>query len=618
MNFANLSIGKRLWLGFGIVIALLVVVATIAVTRINHINSTADRVLKDRYVKVQMVNEIQDHQNNQARYLRNALIAAKDPAQLKTWLQKVEQEIQANTVLFDKLKPIITSPKGVALLEAILPKRAAYAEACGKLVKQIEGAQVDEAAAFLLGDFQLPQKEFFDAVQALVQFQEELMTQDGAQMEADGSFAVTTTEVLTLLAALMAAAIAFVTARSITVPIGAAMAFATKVAEGDLTSTVAVKTSDETGALLSALLHMQENLVRIVGSVQQGSEGVATASAEIAQGNNDLSARTEQQASALEQTASSMEELSSTVQQNADTARRANQLAMNASTVAVKGGAVVGQVVETMKGINDSSRRIADIISVIDGIAFQTNILALNAAVEAARAGDQGRGFAVVASEVRSLAGRSAEAAKEIKSLIGASVERVEQGTSLVDQAGSTMTDLVESIRHVTDLMSEISAASSEQATGVSQVGEAVAQMDQVTQQNAALVEQMAAAASSLKAQAGELQHTVAVFKLGAGQHMGQHLGQPMGHHTAALPRTQVRVGPAQAFKGEERRVIAGPAKARPQPSAAPKPVPAKAAVAKPAAPRVALPAAAPKQAPKPAPKVVAVASAADDEWETF
>jgi len=294
-----------------------------------------------------------------------------------------------------------------------------------------------------------------------------------------------------------------------------------------------------------------------------------------------------------------MEELSSTVQQNADTARRANQLAMNASTVAVKGGQVVGQVVETMKGINDSSRKISDIISVIDGIAFQTNILALNAAVEAARAGDQGRGFAVVASEVRSLAGRSAEAAKEIKSLIGASVERVEQGTTLVDQAGSTMTDLVDSIRHVTDLMSEISAASNEQAAGVSQVGEAVMQMDQVTQQNAALVEEMAAAASSLKSQAGELLQTVAIFKLGAGQHL------------AALPRTQVRAASALSFKGTERR--GDVTSQRPQ-AAAPKAAAPKAASPRPAAPKVALPAA----TPKPAPKAVAAATTADDEWETF
>ena len=286
-----------------------------------------------------------------------------------------------------------------------------------------------------------------------------------------------------------------------------------RIAQGDLTVDIALK-SDDRSSLLYAIKTMRDSLLTIVGQVRSGSESVATASAEIAHGNSDLSARTESQASALEQTAASMEELSSTVRHNADNARQANQLAQSASGVAAQGGAVVAQVVDTMKGINDSSRKIADIIGVIDGIAFQTNILALNAAVEAARAGEQGRGFAVVATEVRSLAGRSAEAAKEIKTLIGDSVQRVEQGNALVDQAGATMNEVVHSIKRVTDIMAEISAASAEQSAGVSQVGEAVTQMDQATQQNAALVEEMAAAAASLKSQAHELVDTVAVFRL--------------------------------------------------------------------------------------------------------
>jgi len=318
-------------------------------------------------------------------------------------------------------------------------------------------------------------------------------------------------------ALLTGVAIGWFLASSVAHHLGQAVAVADAVAIGDLTlPPVDAGSRDEIGRLLSALQGMQRKLTETVGTVRQSAEGVATASAQIAQGNHDLSARTEQQASALEETAASMEQLSSTVKQNADNARQANQLALNASTVAVQGGEAVAQVVQTMKGINDSSRKISDIISVIDGIAFQTNILALNAAVEAARAGEQGRGFAVVASEVRSLAGRSAQAAKEIKELIGASVERVEQGTALVDQAGITMTEVVGSIKQVTDLMGEISAASSEQSAGVSQVGEAVVQMDQATQQNAALVEQMAAAAGSLKTQAEELVGTVSVFKLPA------------------------------------------------------------------------------------------------------
>jgi methyl-accepting chemotaxis protein len=289
-----------------------------------------------------------------------------------------------------------------------------------------------------------------------------------------------------------------------------------KVAQGDLSSHITIPGRDEIGQLLSSLHDMQSGLAQVVARVRGGAESVATASAEIAQGDLNLSARTESQASALEETAASMEELGSTVRQNADNAKQANQLAQSASTVAIQGGEVVAQVVDTMKGINDSSRKINDIISVIDGIAFQTNILALNAAVEAARAGEQGRGFAVVASEVRSLAGRSAEAAKEIKTLITDSVQRVEQGTALVDQAGTTMSEVVSSIRRVTDIMGEISSASSEQSAGVAQIAEAVTQMDQTTQQNAALVEEIAAAASSLKNQAEDLVNTVAVFRLQA------------------------------------------------------------------------------------------------------
>ncbi len=284
------------------------------------------------------------------------------------------------------------------------------------------------------------------------------------------------------------------------------------IASGDLSMAIAV--SGPATSLLASMERMRAGLADVVGKVRRGSEGVASASAEIAHGNNDLSARTEQQASALEQTAASMEQMGTTVSQNAESARQANQLAQSASNVAISGGEVVGQVVQTMKGINESSRKISDIISVIDGIAFQTNILALNAAVEAARAGEQGRGFAVVASEVRSLAGRSADAAKEIKTLINTSVQRVEQGSVLVDKAGETMLEVVSSIRRVTEIMGEISASSSEQSLGVSQVGDAIKQMDSVTQQNAALVEEIAAAASSLKSQAQDQVQTVAMFKL--------------------------------------------------------------------------------------------------------
>jgi methyl-accepting chemotaxis protein len=325
-----------------------------------------------------------------------------------------------------------------------------------------------------------------------------------------------------------------VVARRLVRPIDRAVSAAQRMAQGDLTVPIDAQGNDEAADMMRALAAMKDNLARIFLGVRQNAEGVASASAQIAQGNQDLSQRTEEQASALEETAASMEQLSATVRQNADNAKQANQLALGASTVAVKGGNVVGQVVNTMKGINDSSKKIADIISVIDGIAFQTNILALNAAVEAARAGEQGRGFAVVAAEVRSLAGRSADAAKEIKGLITASVERVAQGTALVDQAGVTMTEIVASIKRVTDIMGEISAASTEQSAGVAQVGEAVSQMDQATQQNAALVEQSAAAAESLRDQAQQLVQVVAVFKL---EHGAEPHAAPPATHTSAAAR---------------------------------------------------------------------------------
>jgi len=409
-----------------------------------------------------------------------------------------------------------------------------------------------------------------------------------------------------LAGGLLLVAVTQIVSRSISGQLGMelneAAALAHKIADGDLThSFTEGHGQSNPNSLAAAFDHMLNTLKTIVVNVRQGSEAVATASAEIAQGNHDLSARTEQQASALEQTAASMEQLGAQVNQNADGARQANSLALGASGVAQSGGAVVAQVVETMKGINESSRRIADIISVIDGIAFQTNILALNAAVEAARAGEQGRGFAVVASEVRSLAGRSADAAREIKQLINASVERVEQGTALVDKAGATMAEIVTSIRRVTDTMGEISAASSEQSLGVAQVGEAITQMDQTTQQNAALVEQMAAAASSLKSQAQDLVSVVATFKLGAGE---------------ATQRSAVRANPPRALPAGavERRGLSKPA-------AAPKARPAKAAAApaRPASPAKPMAKPAPVAAATP---VMAIAQSkpagGDDEWETF
>lgn len=341
---------------------------------------------------------------------------------------------------------------------------------------------------------------------------------------------LTLSNTMTAVSLILAIVTGFLLLRAIIRPLNEAVTIANAVASGDLTTRIEVNSTNETGRLLQALKTMNDNLLDLVGKVRSSTESIATASSEIASGNMDLSQRTEEQASSLEETASSMEELTSTVRQNADNARQANQLAVGASEVAMKGGSVVGQVVQTMSSINDSSKKVVEIISVIDGIAFQTNILALNAAVEAARAGEQGRGFAVVATEVRTLAQRSAAAAKEIKELINDSVAKVDEGTKLVDEAGSTMNEIVAAVKRVTDIMSEISAASQEQSSGIEQINQAVLQMDEATQQNAALVEEASAAAESMQEQSNVLTQAVSVFRF---EHHG---GQAA---TASTPKKQ-------------------------------------------------------------------------------
>jgi len=401
------------------------------------------------------------------------------------------------------------------------PKQIAYA-AAEKVVNlaQTEIVKADKFS-FVPADFLT---QYTDAINAQFSLNDASLTELGNLLEQRQSSVRTTQYLLDgclLIFALLAFYFAWIIVRSISGSIRDAVAAAELIASGDLTGKINARGSDEIAHLLKALKEMNDSLVGIVGNVRQATDTIATASAEISSGNMDLSSRTEAQAGSLEETASSMEELTSTVKQNADNARQANSLAQSASEVAVKGGAVVSQVVETMGSINASSNKIVDIIGVIDGIAFQTNILALNAAVEAARAGEQGRGFAVVAAEVRSLAQRSAAAAKEIKTLIGDSVEKVDAGAKLVDQAGATMQEIVDSIRRVTDIMGEITAASQEQTSGIEQVNQAINQMDEATQQNAALVEQAAAAAQSMNTQAGTLLQVVSVFKLSSGSGSG-------------------------------------------------------------------------------------------------
>jgi methyl-accepting chemotaxis protein len=360
-------------------------------------------------------------------------------------------------------------------------------------------------------------KQFTQAIDAQLALNEAALVELESMLHARMS-ALTTTMFMLLggiaLLSIAMAAVGFKIIHSVTEPLKKAVGIAGRIAAGDLTAQIDVESKDETGQLLQALKDMNASLTRIVGDVRQGTDAIATASGQIAAGNMDLSSRTEQQASSLEQTAASIEELSSTVAQNAEHARQANKLAVSASEVALKGGAVVAQVVQTMGSINDSSHKIVDIIGVINGIAFQTNILALNAAVEAARAGEQGRGFAVVATEVRQLAQRSAAAAQEIKTLIGTSVEKVDLGARLVDEAGATMKEIVASVKRVTDIMGEITTASQEQTSGIGQINQAVTKMEDVTRQNAALVEEAASAAESLHEQADHLAHAVSVFKL--------------------------------------------------------------------------------------------------------
>ncbi|WP_394789368.1 methyl-accepting chemotaxis protein [Rhodoferax sp.] len=516
MNLSDLKIGTRLSIGIALSAALMAAMVWVGAANMASIRATLDQQTNDRMPKMINVKDVKDNLRARAILVRNIVLldAAAD-------IQKVAERltaVRADYVKLDKqLQDTVISAAAVAALHKLEAAVDALKAPTDQVVALGTENKNSEATQMLVTTVAPLQQAATEAADDLVN----VLVKNGKAAEAAAQ--ANYESALLMLIGLGGAAIVLLCAlgwllvRSITGPLNQAVDVSRAVAAGDLSLQFEAVGQNETSQLLLALKGMQTSLARVVGNVRQNAEGVATASAEISQGNNDLSARTEQQASALEQTAASMEELSSTVKLNADNARQANQLAQSASTVATRGGQVVGEVVETMKGINDSSKKIADIISVIDGIAFQTNILALNAAVEAARAGEQGRGFAVVASEVRSLAGRSAEAAKEIKSLISASVERVAQGTALVDQAGITMQEVVMSIRRVTDIMGEISAASTEQSLGVSQVGEAVTQMDQATQQNAALVEESAAAADSLKVQAQQLVDVVAVFKLGYG-----------------------------------------------------------------------------------------------------
>ena len=519
MNMNHLSIRAKLLIGFGVVLTLAGLQGLLAAQRIGALHDQADTVVHKWLPGVRIVGDL-NRDVTAVRVARLQLLHTENSQAvdaLDKELKTLEDRIDKNRGDYAAL---ISSPEEKALYEPFDAHWKELRDAQPGIMKLIREQDMAGAKALLSGPGDKVYGATHEELNKLIAFNAEGSRRAGqavGSIHSESNLLLTGSMLLMIAAGL---AVSLYNSNRLTRAALEAMQDADRIAEGDLSQPIVASQRDEMGRLRESLGRMQERLRDIVTGVRRNAEGVATGSAEIAHGNNDLSARTEQQASALEETAASMEELSSTVKQNADNARQANQLALGASTVAIQGGQVVSEVVDTMKGINDSSKKIVDIISVIDGIAFQTNILALNAAVEAARAGEQGRGFAVVAAEVRSLAQRSAAAAKEIKTLISDSVERVDQGTQLVDKAGVTMQEVVASIRRVTDIMGEISAASNEQSTGVAQVGEAVTQMDKATQQNAALVEQSAAAAESLKSQATELVNAVSVFKLGEGTAM--------------------------------------------------------------------------------------------------
>ncbi|MEY2688596.1 MAG: methyl-accepting chemotaxis sensory transducer [Pseudomonadota bacterium] len=516
MKLLDLKIGPRVALGFGAVIVTILVL--VAAVQFSLARSAANSVDMGQGVQLQaLASELHLLAKDNAIDSMVLLVSASRDQQAK--LKKTIHDRDGRIVQgLEALGQATQAGSADADLIADIRKRHATYRAGVQHIIDLVLAGKQAEASFAADEEMIPMLAPFLAGLAKLDARQVARVH---QTEAANGALIRSTKWMSagagLAAVLMAAVAGLWMVRSLTRPLARALTFAETVARGDLTTQVDADGSDELAQLLRKLNHMSASLSALVAQVRASADHIATGTREIAAGNSDLSHRTEVQASALQQTAASMEELGATVQHNAAIARQGNQLAVGASEVAVRGGEVVGQVVDTMRGINDSSRKIADIIGVIDGIAFQTNILALNAAVEAARAGDQGRGFAVVAGEVRNLAQRSAAAAKDIKALINASVDQVQKGATLVDQAGATMHEVVEAINRVSAIMGEIDSASNQQSAGLAQVGEAVTQMDQTTQQNAALVEQSAAAAESLNRQADQLVQAVSAFTLSPG-----------------------------------------------------------------------------------------------------
>jgi methyl-accepting chemotaxis protein len=572
MHISNLKIGPRLGLGFAVVLALMLALVGIGINSMGQIQGKLDNIVDSNVHEMELLQDMTGA-IHVVRRVMGTLIILTDHAAIDAEYKKMEAA-RARYNAADELLRKGRADEAEAALRTKLSEIQAQARPLNNQVVELARANDDaKALELLLKEAGPATQKWQDLLDDYVTLQKESNKKDAAAAQQAFSSARLFMFGVTAVALAMGMLLAWLVTRSITGPINLAVQVAQTVAAGDLTSQIDASAKDETGHLLLALKDMNTSLQDIVGQVRSGTDTIATASSQISSGNLDLSSRTEQQASSLEETASAVEQLTSTVKQNGDNARQANQMAASASDVALKGGSIVAQVVETMGSINESSRKIVDIIGVIDGIAFQTNILALNAAVEAARAGEQGRGFAVVATEVRNLAQRSAGAAKEIKELIGDSVDKVEAGSRLVNEAGATMDEIVASVKRVTDIMGEITAASHEQELGIDQIHQSITEMDGVTQQNAALVEEAAAAAASLHEQADTLANVVSVFKLD-----GTHMQMAPGARTAA-PAAR-RIGATVAPIGKR---------------------------AKPASPG------------KPAPvRLAPAAKAGNDEWEEF
>ncbi|MDH4416390.1 MAG: methyl-accepting chemotaxis protein [Acidovorax sp.] len=537
MKMSNHSIGARMATALGLVLALLLGAALFGIATLYHTLGTYDTTVLGRVAQERAVSRMESEFKTQVLEWKNTLLRGEDSRKRELHWNAFQASEKRVADAAKALEPQLTDAQEKAALQKFTQAHAQMAQGYRK------GFEVFQSLGFVpsAGDADVADIDQGPA-KLLTELSQQVATSSAAiaqQAAQDARHALVSSLVALALVTALGACAGWLLTRSVVRPLGVAVSLAHKVAAGDLTTSIRVEGRDEPARLLEALRTMQDNLETVVAGVRSNAEGVASASAEIAQGNADLSMRTEEQASSLDETASSMQQLQATVQQNASNAQRANELAKSGATVAQRGGDVVTQMVEVVQGIQESSRRIADIIGVIDGIAFQTNILALNAAVEAARAGEQGRGFAVVASEVRNLATRSAGAAREIKALIHTSVERVQAGSDLAQDAGTTMTEVVASIREVSALMEEISQASAAQTSDMQRVTQAIVRMDDVTQQNAALVEESAAAAGSLSSQARQMVEAVAVFRL------RHQLHQPHQPHPSPLRSQQHHALPA-------------------------------------------------------------------------